>query len=287
MRLTLLFTLSFLLTGALAQERRSILDDPDFLKDLEDPQQIGSPPCVSCESAMAEAAEIVPFLRDRRTNTSFPRNTSVDGASCVDRITTIQNSGDQGVPSGVRICQNSGRFSRTLHFRADDGSRDGAFMYFNEEATQSDWQNMKTALVMLPRRSIPNVRLVGRELHLTLSTGELVVLDAVTKAHLRGPLRFGPVSTTPRATPYTYTGGAIVISATHNAIMPFELGRTPAEQAQQRTATVLVRQQGQECRVRRSALFNDGGTTLHVDDAAVVRAINANCTPRPARPFSL
>ena len=268
----------------LAQERQSILDDPNFLQDLglneiEEPQRLGTPPCPTC-STDNEDERILPFTRERQTGRSFSGSEHIEGVNCVTRRSNFIDRPQNSMPGGFNVCMNAGSRNRLLEFRATDSARDGAMMYFSENISPLDSQNFKTAVIMLPRRSIPHVRLVGGELHMTLSTGELVVLNPVTKALIRGPLSFGAISSTPTPTPFTYTGPAIVISATQRgpSVMPFE---------PRGSTTLTVSQNRRTCSINRERLFNDVGHPIAATDAAMVSTLNQFCTPRPANPFRL
>lgn len=276
-----LFFLTLSLQG-LAQQKPSLIG-PDFLADViagldDDVPNATRPPhgCTTCNQP-----QIVPFEREHRIGLTFPLSQNFPGADCVNEIvySPDPNRGPR-YQGGVRVCMNAGSRSRELLFRAIDGSREGATMYFTEAISSADSANYKTQLLMLPRRSIPNAQLVGNELRITLSTGELVVLDATTKARIRGPLSFGPIGTTPRPTPYSYTGSGIVISAVQHgpSIMPFE---------PHGSTVVSVKQGNQSCNVPRERLFNASGNPIAGTDAAMLATLNQFCTPRPAQPFHL
>jgi len=276
--LFLLLTLMIPTTSS-AQTRGSLLDDPNFLRNLgiDEESDTTTPPCATC--GMEEnGPNLVRFARDRRNGFTLLQNENIQGTSCVSNRYYFTDTPANRTFSGFSFCQNSGRMTRDLWFVSVDGSREATYMYFQDNTHTLDSQNEKVAVVMLPRVTIPNVRVVGNQLHVTLSTGELVVLDATTKARISGPMSFGPLSPRNAVTPYTYTGRAIQISSQHNQRMPFEAGAA---------STVRVRQGNLECSVNRDVLFNASGSTKQVSDSAMVTVINQHCTPRPARPFTL
>lgn len=197
--------------------------------------------------------------------------------------------------------QSGPRISPTMHrvweFSAMDGSRSRPYINIEDNILAScpsndpnhDYQdscNVKSLMVLFPRRSIPNAERVGDDIRVTLSTGEVVVFDARTRtirpnsgsAMSEGAPDF-TIDRQRRQPPnVSYTGAGISVTLSSRFQ---DLGPRPESGADLRAT---VTQNGRTCTVPRATVFDDGGNIRNADDAAMVAILNRAC---PGKNFTL
>jgi hypothetical protein len=150
-----------------------------------------------------------------------------------------------------------------------------------EEATGGpDSHNVKSYMFILPRKTVPSVRVEGESIITTLPTGETVTMNKRSRAIVSGALTEGPIDMgtdrfTKRPPNIHYSGSGISIRLNHR----FEHPLTSSE-------TATVKQGSRSCNVPRAALFDAEGNLKTTTDASLVTVLNQSCRT-PGAPFKI
>jgi hypothetical protein len=233
----------------------------------------------------------------------FPRVHSDIPISCgsqrtIDEITHMlifdcKNGKDELYPSGFRFGDGPGHpLFRNIRSPYSDGdtprreiqivSRNHAlnetYLYLADLAGGPDSHDVKSVMFLLPRKSVPQARKVGNEVHVTLPTGEEVVFDKTSNAIIRGALNEGPMHLTTdrfarRPPNVNYQGSGISIRLNHRYEEP-TMSSTTAE----------IKQGNQTCTVQRTHLFTDQGKLRTENDEDFVKVLNQRC---PGKNFKI
>jgi hypothetical protein len=160
---------------------------------------------------------------------------------------------------------------RLIEFWSRDHALNETYLYLADTAGGPDSHDVKSAMIILPRKVIPSVKVNGNEIEMTMTTGEKVIFDKRTKAIKSGALREGPADITTdrfkRQPPNVhYNGSGISIRLNHRYEDPF-----------QSSETAEVKQGGRTCKIPRSTLFDPKGKLKTTSDAQFVRVINQSC----------
>lgn len=294
--LKILFITLVIGSSGLYAQRTSILDDPNFLEginSINNSDSHGEPPCNCSLDNQVETN----FLRARARGLRCTSSRSLPGSNGAGLITSINcaRAGDES-PGGVQVITNSSypffsrapgvssTMNRVFRFSSEDGSMQGTFLEVEDNILPQDSYNVKSRITLLPRRQIPSATVVGDEVRIVLTTGEVVIFDAQTNKIKSGALNDGPVDTNTnrhaRQPPsVNYTGSGISIRTDHR----YEV---PSGSAGDQTAE--VRQGSRVCQVPRARLYDNEGRPIANDDAGMVRTINQVCPAGSGqRPFSI
>ncbi len=166
---------------------------------------------------------------------------------------------------------DGGRPGRLIEFWSRDHALNETYLYLADTAGGPDSHDMKSVMILLPRKVIPSVKVTGNEIEMTMTTGEKVVFDKRTKAITGGALREGMADITTdrfRRKPANvqYSGTGISVRLNHRYEDPF-----------QSSETAEVNQGGRSCRIPRATLFDVRGKLKTTSDAQFVRVINQSC----------
>ncbi|MES2528533.1 MAG: hypothetical protein V4598_15725 [Bdellovibrionota bacterium] len=239
---------------------------------------------------------------------AYPRITSgFDLASCGggrgDRdgyneryVFNCQNSAERA-PSGWTFTQNpathpmfqglrspypgsTGGVTRFWEMVSVNQSFNETYMVLEESAGGPDSHNVKSYMFIIPRVTVPSVRVEGENIITTLPTGETVTMNKNSRAIVSGALTEGPPDLSTdrfqRKPPNIhYSGTGISIRLNHR----FEHPLTSSE-------TATVKQGGRSCNVPRTALFDAEGKMKTTTDAALVAILNSSCRT-PGAPFRI
>ncbi len=214
----------------------------------------------------------------------------------IRRVNNCQN-GDRGAPAGWTFTQDPATHPMLMGLRTPyPGSngipsrfwelahRNGAFnetyLVLEESAGGPDSHNVKSYMFIIPRTTVPSVRVEGENIITTLPTGETVTMNKRSRAIISGALTEGPIDMgtdrfTRRPPNIHYSGTGISIRLNHR----FEHPLTSAE-------TATVKQGNRSCNVPRAALFDAEGNLKTTTDATLVAALNSSCRT-PGAPFRI
>ena len=239
-----------------------------------------------------EEGEVSPFVREnerdgicggsRPADPSYDVTFSTPCSASEDRVVTgvsfkTKPNSRYALASGPGMSPNPYRLYNLV---AKDGAKDASMIYVQEEVLSNDSANVKSIIVLLPRRGIPQAEIRGDTVHVTLGTGETVEVDRATGDLLPGgALSEGPMDTnldrfTRRPPNLKYTGSGISIRVDHRYEYPSDAGGDP---------TAEVTQKGRTCSVARGKIWDAEGGILLTDDAELVKVLNASCPPKPGQ----
>ena len=155
------------------------------------------------------------------------------------------------------------------------GSRNNAFnetyLMMEEYGGGPDSHNVKSYMFIIPRVTVPSVKVEGNNIIATLATGETVTMDKTTKAITSGALSEGPIDLNTdrfqRKPPNVhYSGSGISIRLDHR----FEHPLTGSQ-------TATVKQGNKTCTIPRASLFNAEGKLTTNSDSALLNVLNRGC----------
>lgn len=243
------------------------LNEQDCVEDNRAFSQVTSGIPVACASGESrdgyEEIKVVDCTRDGKIYPGGYRFRSQDGHPLIGERSPYPDGGKPG---------------RLIEFWSRDNSLNETYLYLNDTAGGPDSHDMKSAMIVLPRKVIPSVKVNGNDVEVTMATGEKVVFDKRTSAIKSGALREGPSDLTTdrfRRQPANvqYSGTGISVRLNHRYLDPFLSGET-AE----------IKQGSKTCRVPRNVLFDTAGKLKSQSDVQFVRAINQSC---PAQGFRI
>lgn len=159
---------------------------------------------------------------------------------------------------------------RSVEFVSQRKSLNETYLTLAEISGAPDSYDVKSVMILLPRKTVPKIETIGDRIHVTLPTGEKVVIDKDTKAILDGALLEGPMDLNEdrfkRKQPNVhYIGTGISIRVNHRYLAPMEGAET-----------ATIKQGKNTCTVPRAVLFADGEIKSQ-SDAEFVKAINTAC----------
>jgi hypothetical protein len=145
------------------------------------------------------------------------------------------------------------------------------YLVIEESAGGPDSHDVKSYMFIIPRVTVPSVRVEGENIVATLPTGETVTMNKHTRAIVGGALTEGPPDLTTdrfqrRPPNIHYAGTGISIRLNHR----FDHPLTSSE-------TATVKQGNRSCNVPRTALFNAEGELKTTTDASLVAVLNQSC----------
>ena len=247
------------------------LNDPECTEDNAGFERVTSGLVVACasfeEKGGYEESKIVDCTGDGKLYPGGFRFRSRDGHPLINRKS----------PYGSNVVPE-----RVINIWSRNGALNETFIYLNDQAGGPDSHDMKSAIIVLPRKVVPSVKAVGDEVELTLNTGEKVYIDKKTSLIKGGALREGPNDLTTdrfrRQPPNVhYEGTGISIRLNHRFEDPF-----------QSSESAEVKQNDRSCRVPRTTLFDSSGKLRTQSDAQLVKALNQACPAGPGgRPFRI
>ncbi len=176
----------------------------------------------------------------------------------------------------IRDLQNpypgsTGRPSRFWDSISVNSAFNETYLIMEETVGGPDSHNVKSYMFIIPRVTVPSVRVEGNNIISTLTTGETVTMDKTSKAILSGALTEGPLDMNmdrfQRKPPNIhYNGAGISIRLNHR----YEHPLTSSE-------TAVVKQGTKTCNVPRTALFDAEGKMKTTSDAALLAVLNQSC----------
>jgi hypothetical protein len=214
-----------------------------------------------------------------------------DGYDELYIIDCLNRSADQTpIFSGFRVrngpghpyFKQGGAGARQIDLVSRDSAFNETYLFIADTAGGADSEDVKSIMLLLPRKTPPKMSVRGNELHVTLPTGEKVVFDKTSHAILSGSLTEGaPDFRRDRHTKSPpnvhYSGAGISIRLNHRFLDP-----TLSADA----ATVV--QSGRSCQVPRTALYDDKGKLRSQSDSQLLGAINKSCPVKAGQsPFHL
>lgn len=183
------------------------------------------------------------------------------------------------------ICSGNGHSHTNVQTRYPGGSNPGRFwelvsrnsafnetyLMMEEYGGGPDSHNVKSFMFVIPRVTVPSVRVEGNNLIATLATGETVTMDKNTREIRSGALSEGPIDLNTdrfqrRPPNIHYSGTGISIRLDHR----FEHPLTSSQ-------TATVKQGNKTCTIPRASLFNSEGKLLTTSDAALLAVLNQGC----------
>lgn len=174
--------------------------------------------------------------------------------------------------------EDAGKPRRGIEFISRDKALNDTFVYLTDLAGGPDSHDVKSVMLIIPRKGVPTTEVVGDDVVVTLTTGEKVVFDKKSNAIKSGVMKEGPIDLTTdrfKRTPPNvhYSGAGISIRVDHR----FEY---PTHGA----ATAEVRQGTRVCKVPKGKIWDKDGNPLTSDDKSLLNVINSSC---PGKGFSL
>jgi len=192
---------------------------------------------------------------------------------------TFSNGPGHPYLSGMKSAyEDAGPPTRAVEFVSRDKALNETFVYLTDTAGGPDSHDVKSVMVILPRKGVPSTEVVGDDVIVTLTTGEKVVFDKKTNAIKSGAMKEGPIDLTTdrfKRTPPNvhYTGSGISIRVDHRFEYP-TMGAATAE----------VRQGSRVCKVPKVKIWDKEGKALTSDDKSLLNIINSSC---PGKGFTL
>jgi hypothetical protein len=167
---------------------------------------------------------------------------------------------------------------RLLEVRSIDGAFNETFLYFNVIAGGPDSHDMKSVMLLLPRKVVPSVLVDGEDIEITLTTGEKVTVDRTDSQIKSGALMEGEHDLTTdrqkrKAANIHYTGSGISIRVDHRYEYPTQ-GAITAE----------VKQAGRTCKLPKLKIWDANGKLISRSDAQLLDVLKAAC---PKEAFKL
>lgn len=274
-----------------------VLDPVTEVEEVEEVEESENDPVTETPPDAPED-DLIPFASDRpREDIMCPRKTAKSGdafrqissLSCSNRDAPAVYSGvsfetDKNSPYFRQGAGIHSQMSRSIDFQSGDGSKRETYLYVSEEVMDSDSYNVKSIIVLLPRKTIPHAETVGDEFRVTLPTGEVVVYDKATKVIKRGALKEGEMDLNPnrfeRKPPNVqYSGSGISIRVNHRYEHPTSSVGDPVAK---------VSQNGRTCNVPRARIWDSEGRALTTDDQQLVNVLNQACPARGGeKPFGI
>lgn len=266
----------------------------------------GKTSCESCEAQKAatvdepekKQAQFVPedvAPVEPSPNTPFPRiDSGYDYAACP----YTKSSGDGYEIKSIGNCSTNERVLAGYVFRPGAGhphmnvqslypnggkpgrfwemaSRNEAFnesyLVMEEFAGGPDTHDLKSFMFIIPRVTVPSVKVEGSNIIATLATGETVTMDKATRAITSGALSEGPMDLNTdrfkRSPPNIhYSGKGISIRLDHRFDHPLTSSQT-----------ATVKQGNKKCTIPRASLFDSEGKLLTSSDHALLAVLNKGC----------
>lgn len=161
--------------------------------------------------------------------------------------------------------------TRLIKFISRNNSSNETFLYLADMAGGPDSHDMKSIMVLLPRKTPPHAEVSGNEVLITLPTGEIVSFNKNNQSITGGVLKEGPLDLNSdrhsRKPPsIEYQGSGISIRLNHRYLDPALS-----------SDTATIRQGTKSCQIPRTHLFKADGTLITTSDAELVRSLNKIC----------
>lgn len=182
----------------------------------------------------------------------------------------FQTTGDPNVNLQTRY-PNGSAPSRNFEIASINQAFNETYLMIEESGGGPDSHNVKSYMFLLPRTTVPSVRIEGNNLIATLPTGETVTMDKNTRAITAGALTEGPIDLNTdrfqrRPPNINYSGSGISIRLNHR----FEHPLTSA-------ATATIQQGSKTCTIPRTAILDDSGKLKTESDASLLAVLNQTC----------
>jgi hypothetical protein len=286
MKIIILFSV-LVISSALAQTSNPFLEMLERLHDVHNVNSIDQQKAIVCEEPQ------IPFPR---VHSGIP--SSCGSQRTLDDITHMfifdcKNGKNELYPSGFEFADGPGHPhfrniqspypdgdtpSRTIQIVSRNHALNETYLYLAEMVGGPDSHDVKSVMFLLPRKTVPQARKVGNEVHVTLPTGEEVVFDKTSNAIIRGALNEGPLHLTTdrfarRPPNVNYQGSGISIRLNHRYEEP-TMSSTTAE----------IKQGNQTCTAQRTHLFTDQGKLRTENDEDFVKVLNQLC---PGKNFKI
>lgn len=259
--------------------------------------------CESCEAQKLATVDEPKISKPEKnhhagpvTHTAFPRlNSGYDLAAC----SSTRGTNDGYEVKSIGDCNSKEKVSAGYVFRPGTGhphtnvqspypgggkparlwemaSRNEAFnesyLVMEELAGGPDSHDVKSYMFVIPRVTVPSVKVEGSNIIATLATGETVTMDKATRAITSGALTEGPLDLTTdrfkrRPPNIHYSGKGISIRLDHRYEHPLTSSQT-----------ATVKQGNKKCTIPRASLFDSEGKLLTSSDSALLAVLNKGCS---------
>ncbi|AUN98396.1 hypothetical protein DOM21_09200 [Bacteriovorax stolpii] len=181
-----------------------------------------------------QVSDLVAPFRDRPgVRQGYPgcRNTSSNPIYAVCRVGAETNPPDgfkifNGGPNAI-VATNEYYINRTFEFDSPDRARSDMKLMISDAPDDTTSHTTYSIMLFFPRTSLPSIKEVGNELHVTLPNGEAVQYNAKTGEIIGGVLTEGKMAQDPKnknkAFPpaVKYNGSGVVIRADKSGDLPY------------------------------------------------------------------
>lgn len=172
--------------------------------------------------------------------------------------------------------------SRQIDIISRNHASNETYLYLADMAGGADSEDVKSVMLLIPRKTPPKMEVQGNELLLTLPTGEKVTFDKTSHRVITGPLKEGPpdfrkdrfTKTPPNI---HYSGNGISIRLNHRFLDPMLSADT-----------ATVAQGSRSCQVPRTTFYDEKGKLKTQSDSQLLGVINKACPAKAGQSaFSL
>jgi hypothetical protein len=262
--------------------------------------------CESCEAQRVATVDeperrqerVEPQAADPGPTTAFPRiESGYTLSSCGSNRGTNDGYGikfvkncqgnDPGVQAGYNFTSHAlthphlagiqspypgnGKPARFWDSISRNSALNETYLVMEETAGGPDSHNVKSYMFIIPRVTVPSVRVEGDNIITTLATGETVTMNKNSRAIISGALTEGPIDLNTdrfrrRPPNIHYSGTGISIRLDHRFEHPL-VG----------SQTATVKQGSRTCTIPRASLFNADGKLMTTSDAALLAVLNQGC----------
>jgi len=183
----------------------------------------------------------------------------------------LSNVGPNEVADGAPI-EPSQRVERNWRFVSDDHSQKETYLWITDDSGTGKFSHlMDTIIMIVPRKMVPTVEVVGQDLHVTLTTGEKIIYDKDTRVIKGGVLSEGKVDMNPdrfkkKFAPIKYSGTGISIRVDKRGEDPRLI-----------PGNAVVTQNGKTCQVPAKDLWGPKADFKFADDSGLVTFLNSKC----------
>lgn len=161
---------------------------------------------------------------------------------------------------------------RTWTFTTEDNSRRETYLWITDNPGSGYLSDeMQTIITFIPRKMKPKIEASGDELHVTLTTGEKVILDKATKTVKGGIIKEGPMDMNRnkhqrKFADLSYTGTGISIRVDKRAEDPRISG-----------GKAKIIQNGKSCEIPATDLWKSNSDFKYADDKNLIIFLNQKC----------
>lgn len=183
----------------------------------------------------------------------------------------LNNKGPNAIADGKGI-EPYIDVERSWNFVSSDNSRQESYLWITDDSGSGKFSHLMESIIMIvPRKVMPSVEVVGQDLHVTLTTGEKVIYDKDTRIVKSGVLSEGKIDMNPdrfkkKFAPVKYSGQGISIRVDKRGEDPRLI-----------PGNATVTQNGKSCQVPAKELWDAKASFKYSDDAHLVQFLNSKC----------